>query len=184
MEVEVKVRLDDLGPLKEKLIERGAVFDPAVVQNDTYFKQRGTFEDGQVQGPGNVIFRIRDMGGRFSMTSKELTEVRGAWKEYETEITNPEHTRKILESTGLVEVFCINKRREIGKLGEFSLCLDEVEGLGRFMEVELISEESDGPRDRIIAFLKGLGFTDKDIETRGYGEIIGEKLGQRFGGMR
>ncbi|MFQ5647646.1 MAG: class IV adenylate cyclase [Candidatus Aenigmatarchaeota archaeon] len=182
MEIEVKVRLEDLEEMKRKLAGRGAVFEEPVVQEDRYFKPKG-FEK-KVQVPGDFIVRIRKAWGKVILTSKILTEVRGAWIENETDITDPEEMEKILLLTGLVNAFNINKIRHIGKLGEFEICIDDVKELGKFMEVCLIADEHEQTRERIISFLKELGFSDKDIDTRGYGEIIGEKLGHKFGGMR
>ena len=52
------------------------------------------------------------------------------------------------------------------------------------MEVSLGSEQSDIARGKILSFLKKINIEEKDIEKRGYGEIIGEKLGHEFRGMR
>lgn len=182
MEIEVKVRLQDLDGMEKKLAGKGAVFQKPVVQEDSYFMTPGY--DERVSGPGEFILRIRKVGGKSILTFKELTEVRGAWIEHETPIEDPEEMRKILLRSGFVTVFDINKTRRRGELGEFEICIDDVKELGKFMEVCLIADEHENTRERIIQFLKGLGFRDRDIETRGYGEILGEKLGCKFGGMR
>ena len=183
MEIEVKVRLEDIEAMKQKLAGRGAVFEEPVTHSDHYFKQRG-YND-RAQGPGDFIIRIRKVGDKAILTCKVLTEVRGAWIENETEIADPDEMERILGSAGFVTVFRLNKTRNRGRLGEFEICIDDVKELGKFMEVCLDSEEKDSSRERIIAFLKELGFTEGSIDTRGYGEIIGEEqLGQKFSGMR
>ena len=183
MEIEVKVRLKDLESVKKKLVEKGAVFGKALVQEDIYFKPRG-LDPNRVQGPGEFIIRIRRAGGKSMLTLKELTEILGAWKEHETSISDPTEMENILKSAGFINVFTLNKTRLLGKLGDFEICIDDVKELGRFMEVGLISEEKEETRNRIIAFIKELGFEEKDMEKRGYGEIMGEKLGEKFDGMR
>ncbi len=183
MEIEVKVRLKDLESIKKRLLEKGAVFGEPVVQEDMYFKEPG-FDPNRIQGPGDIIVRVRREDGKSILTLKALTEILGAWKEHETEIANPEEMENILKTAGFVNAFNINKSRAVGELGEFELCVDDVKELGKYMEVSVISEEKEKTRNRIIAFLKELGFEEKDIEKRGYGEIIGEKLGHKFDGMR
>jgi adenylate cyclase class 2 len=182
MEVEMKVRVEDLESMKKKLESLGARFQSAMEQRDEYFKPRG-FES-RAQGPGDWIVRVRRSGADKMLTLKALTEISGAWVEHETGIVNEKEMRSILENMGLLNVFTLNKNRIRGRLDEFELCLDDVRELGKFLEVALESEEKEAARDRIIDFLKGLGIEDKNIERRGYGEIIGEKLGHRFEGMR
>jgi len=183
MEIEVKVRLKNLESVKNRLIERGAVFKEPVVQEDMYFKP-GNFDPKKVQGPGDFIVRIRKEERKHRLTLKALTDILGAWREHETKIENPKEMENILKAANFTNVFTLNKTRVLGKLGEFEICMDDVKELGKFMEVGLISEEKEKPRNRIVEFLKELGFEEKDIEKRGYGEIIGEKLGHKFDGMR
>ncbi|MBM3303980.1 MAG: class IV adenylate cyclase [Candidatus Aenigmarchaeota archaeon] len=182
MEVEVKARIKDIGSVRKSLESAGAKFDGSVEHTDAYFKARG-FEK-KLQGPGDWILRIRTGSGKTALTMKVLTELLGAWVEYETAIENPEQTRRMLETMGMANVFTLNKKRICGRLGEFEVLLDDVKELGKYLEVSLDSEEKEGARKRILKFMKKIGIEDDDIEKRGYGEIIGEKMGHRFGGMR
>ncbi len=183
MEIEVKVRLRDLDSVRNRLIERGAVFNRPIVQKDMYFKPPG-FDPKKTQGPGDVIVRIRKGERKHRLTLKALTDILGAWIEHETKIEDPGEMENILKAASFTNVFTLNKTRVLGRLGEFELCLDDVKELGKYMEVGLISEEKEGTRNRILELIRELGFKEKDIEKRGYGEIMGEKLGHRFSGMR
>ncbi len=183
MEVEVKARIEDMEAMKQKLESMGAKFDGNAVEHvDAYFKQKGF--DKKPEGPGAWILRIRESRGETTLTLKALTDITGAWVEYETGIDNAEQVRKMLETMGLINVFTFHKKRIHGRLGEFEVLLDDVKELGKFVEVGLISDESEGTRARIIEFIRKLGIEEKDIEKRGYGEIMGEKLGHMFDGMR
>jgi len=182
MEVEVKARVKDLAALKAKLESMGAKFGRTAQQRDSYFKPKGF--DKKPEGPGSWIVRIREDGSKRTLTLKALTEVLGAWKEYETGIDNSEQACKLLETMGLTNTFTLNKIRIYGKLGEFEVLLDDVKELGKYLEVALESDEKDKSREKILKLMKGIGVNEKDIEKRGYGEIMGEKLGHRFGGMR
>ncbi len=182
MEVEVKARLKSLEEIKKKLESLGAKFLAPVEQRDAYFKPKGF--DEKKQGPGDWVLRIRSSNGKSILTLKILTEILGAWHEYETGIEKEEQAKKILAAMGLVNVFTLNKTRAYGALEGFELCLDNVKELGYYLEVALESEEKEGSRNKIISFLKKIGIAEQDIEKRGYGEIIGEKLGHKFSGMR
>jgi len=182
MEVEVKAKLKNLLPIREKLESLGAKFSEPVEQSDAYFKPAGFGK--KPDGPGSWIMRIRTSNGKSSLTFKALTEILGAWKEFETGIENAAQTRNMLEAMGLVNAFNINKKRTYGELDGFELCLDDVKELGYYLEVALESEEKEASRNKIICFLKKISVSEKDIEKRGYGEIIGEKLGHKFEGMR
>ena len=182
MEVEVKAKVKDMVELKKKFEDMGASFNTPVSQVDAYFKPKGF--DEKPEGPGSWIVRIRDSNDKKTLTLKALTEILGAWVEYETAIENGEQARKILDTMGLVNVFTLNKKRSYGKIGEFEVLLDDVKELGEYLEVALESDEKEKTREKIINFMKSAGISESDIERRGYGEIIGEKLGHRFGGMR
>jgi len=182
MEVEVKARLEDLEGIKKKLVAMGVVFNGSVTQKDKYFRKKG-FEK-RPQGPGDFIARIRVAEGETTICTKTLTDVLGAWIENETEIKSPEEMEKILLTFGFINVFNVNKSRESGSFRDFEVLLDDVKELGKFIEVSLISEEKEKTRERIISFLRELGIPEDRIEKRGYGELISEDMGCKFGGMR
>ena len=94
MEVEVKVKVDNLEDIRKKLIEIGAKFTHSNTQEDKYFKKPG-FEN-RTQGPGDFVARIRKQGEKNTLTTKTLTEILGAWVEHETEIKKPEAVEKML----------------------------------------------------------------------------------------
>jgi len=185
MEVEVKAKVDNLDEIKERLESMGALFGKEIEQNDTFFKPADF--NKKPQGPGDWILRIRKQGEKKFLTLKALTEVTGAWKEHETLIQNGEEAINITNAMGLVNVFNLSKKRIIGNVDGFELCIDNVKELGTFLEVAIETEnESDieSIREKIVDFIKRLGIDENNIERRGYGEIIGEKLGHKFKKMR
>ena len=182
MEVEMKAKIDDMEEMKQRLESKGAKFEGEAQQVDAYYKPKGF--DKRPNGPGDWILRVRTSGDEKSLTIKVLTEVTGAWIEHETGIDNEEQARKIAETMGLINVFTFHKRRMFGRLGEFEVLLDDVKELGRYIEVALESDEKEGTRQKIIDFMKTIGIEEKDVEKRGYGEIMGEKLGHKFHKMK
>lgn len=185
MEIEVKAKVDDLEKIRKRLESEGAKFGNTVEQVDTYFKPKDF--SSKTEGPGDWILRIRREGNNKTLTLKALTEVLGAWIEHETVIESEEQAIRIAQAMGLVNVFTFHKKRTRGEYEKFELCIDNVRELGTYLEVALEPDEScekEALRGTIIEFLKSLGIEEKDIERRGYGEIMGEKMGHKFGRMK
>jgi len=189
LEVEVKAKLagtaglnaikQKLGGLKARLVEE-------LVQHDEYYYRE---PDRKTRGPGDFIVRIRKQGNENYLGYKELTETTGAWKEYESRVEDAEAVKKILKGIGLVKAFDVIKKRSEYRAGEFEVCLDDVKDLGCFIEValefqkEIDGESSKNAREKIYGFMKTLGISEKDLEPKGYGELIHEPLGYKFVGM-
>ena len=91
--------------------------------------------------------------------------------EYETGINNPGETHKILQTLGWHPVVEVKKIRRKGKLGEYEVCLDRVEELGDFIELEKLTEDNANPeevKEELFKQLELLGFSRNDEETKGY----------------
>lgn len=62
--------------------------------------------------------------------------------EFESLIGNPSEIAKMMPFLGFEEYVSISKIRMEGRLNNLSICLDKVDELGYFLEVEKIVEES------------------------------------------
>ncbi len=109
MEIEVKAKVGDLAQIKKKLIELGAEFSTITNQDDYFYKPKG--REMEDQGPGSMIIRVRKESKMSFLTIKAMTGTTGVWEEHETEIKNPEETRKIIEKMGYSHIFEMNKSR-------------------------------------------------------------------------
>jgi adenylate cyclase class 2 len=68
------------------------------------------------------------------------------------------------------------KNRRKGMVGEYEICLDEVEDLGTFIEVEKMAEEDiEQVRKELLDFTISLGVSLEDEVKRGYDILILEK---------
>ena len=180
MEVEAKLKIENPEEVKKRLIEMGVVFSEKEQHHDSYFIRKG--EEKSTRKPGDFLLRIRDTGNKRFLTFKGLTDQVGAWEEYEVEINDPEEMKKILRRIGFTTLFIITKEREPGTLDGFEVNLDNVEGLGHFIEVALESEDKKDARKRIIDFVNKLGFRENEIEHRGYAAILSQSMGVKFEG--
>lgn len=180
MEIEVKVKLDDVGKLKKDIENLGATWSGIKIQVDAYYKAKDDVT--AVQKPGSFILRVR-RDSKNKLTFKAFTDRRGVWEEIETVIEDPDAMEKILEKSGFVNVLTLHKKRTSSKYQQFSLEIDEIEELGSFLEAEIIGEDGEKLQAEIKEFFLSLGLSPEKIDRRGYPEMIFEERGQKFEGQ-
>lgn len=143
-EVEVKYRLPDKAAAEQALLARGVSLGPAVRQDDQAFAPVGwTYQDKNV---GVTFARIRTQDGVHTFTVKRPIENQFACLEYESEVSDPAALTEAIKLMNYAPTTRIVKTRRTGQLGEFVICLDEVEGLGAFLEVEQMADNDVDPK--------------------------------------
>lgn len=182
MEVEIKAKLKDLSHIKDKLLKSGAKLGKSKRQLDIFYKHKERAWD--TLRPGSYILRVRESGNDKFLTFKSLTPIKGVWEEYEVRIDGTKEIKKILKKLDLIPVFSIEKVRISGSLGKFKFNLDKVKNLGSFVEVELIDKNGKKAQNEIRKLFSRLGISEKQLERRGYGEIISEKMGIKSDGIK
>lgn len=116
--------------------------------------------EGELQEDGCVLRLRRDSQGAW-LTYKGPAEFEGRTKvrtELETEVSDPDHTRQILESLGYRVARRYEKRRELWRVGGVTVALDRTP-IGEFAEFEGEAAE---------ALAKRFGFDPKEAERRSY----------------
>jgi adenylate cyclase class 2 len=178
-EVEVKVRAEH-GPVRDRLAALDAVFVDAVVQTDTYYDapDRSFAETDEAlrirrerpRDGGETETAITYKGPKVDDTSKTR-------EEHQTGVTDPAAAEGVLEGLGYEAAATVRKERERFAVGEPTVTLDDVDGLGTFVEVELdVEAESAVPeaRERAFEVLEALGLDpDAGIRT----SYLGLRLG-------
>ena len=135
-EIEVKAKLRDKTDFLRQAQKLGVVFESPIVQSDTVFECALEHDD-----PNWNIFRLRNQNGSTILTMKHKASDRSRDNfEYETSIGEVDQVIKILERLGYKKSVSINKKRSIAKYNDLELCLDEVEELGSFVEIERMAE--------------------------------------------
>jgi adenylate cyclase class 2 len=178
MEVEVKVKVENLEEVKKKLEELGTKFEAPKKQVDDYYKQKG--KEMERQSKGSYLLRIRREDKNSFFTMKVLTGTRGIWEEYETKIDNLNEMEKILEKLGFSKVISKVKTREQGKLDDFEINLDKIEGLGDFVEFQLISNNGEEAKKRILEIIEKLKLPRENVIHKGYARLLFEKMGVKY----
>lgn len=182
IEVEVKIGVDGFDEIKNKLPGFGSL-RKSIRQIDEYYVpcQRDFFAQKPHPtewlrirtNPDRVIFEYDRSINKQADGEQEHAE------EYETELSQPDDFKKILEFLDFKKVITVDKKREYWDCGDFEVALDDVEGLGYFVEAEAKGkfEDSMKARQGCLNFLKQLGV--EDIEKRhikkGYPALLLEK---------
>lgn len=170
-EIEIKIKVKNLDHIRKQLEERGCVISDPRSQHDVIYSKGGSVEEWQSAKEGDVILRIRRMEDRAQFNLKQQRSSEMDNLEYETEVKDPEAIHKILLALGYHPEVEVKKVRREGKLGEYEICLDEVEKLGSYIEVEKLTSDDADPkkvRDELFRVIESLGLSRNDEETKGY----------------
>lgn len=141
-EIEVKYRVDDLEGILAVLKSRGIEVGDPVHQDDQAYAPAGwQFGDSKL---GVSFLRLRTVAGRHYFTLKQPADNDQACLEYETEVTDREAMHHAALHMGYRPTVRIIKTRRTAGIGSGSLCIDEVEGIGGFVEAErMVPDDAD-----------------------------------------
>ncbi|MCG2712387.1 MAG: class IV adenylate cyclase [Candidatus Omnitrophica bacterium] len=178
-EVEIKAKIKDFNSVISKLKEIGCdkISEP-IIQRDIIFLGDG-LEFLDIKSGTNVL-RIRAENGKNILTLKQPQENELDCIEREVIIDNPREMEGILKCLGYHEVVRINKRRRRCDFKKYKICLDEVDMLGKFIEIEKMSREKDSIKvqDELFQLLLDLGIQKEERITKGYDTLIYRKINQ------
>jgi adenylate cyclase class 2 len=172
LEVEVKGKVGDLRPVEAKVKALGFSFVGTEEHSDVYFKHP-TRDFART----DEALRIRTVNGRSILTYKgpKVDKVSKTREEIEVEVMGD--MAMVLQRVGFTTVLDVHKIRKVYKKGDIEVCLDDVKGLGTYIEVECKSTELEGTRARVMAVVKALGLDEKTLERRSYLELLLIKKG-------
>ncbi len=176
-EIEVKARITSVEVFLKKLEDLGCKFGDPLIQEDFIFFPIGIgFPDIVKDTP---IVRVRDSNGTAILTMKKrITGDNELIKlEKEVVVSNRQEAMEIVEHMGFHMAAKVHKKRIECTLNDMTICIDEVAGLGNFIEVEKMSESTNDKeiQDELFDFLRSLGVSDDDRATKGYDILLNEK---------
>ena len=121
--------------------------------------------------PGSKIMRVRDVlnpeTGELQqslMTLKVEGQAKLASDEYEFAVDDGNAARQMLTALGWQEIVTVDKVRLESKTKDYTICIDEVAGLGLFIELEVLTEDSVDVKNiqqQMRNFLKNLDIDGK-----------------------
>ncbi|MCX6786422.1 MAG: class IV adenylate cyclase [Candidatus Kaiserbacteria bacterium] len=166
-EIEVKAKITDISTIVSKLGKIGCALSEPIIQDDYIFNQKGV--DLNNHEHNTPVLRIREQNGKIFFTLKKNRSSELDCVEKEIEVSDRNELKDIIELLGFEQTVEVHKRRRKGNYGNYEICLDEVQELGSFIEVEKMSDE-DGEKvqNELFEFLKMLGVNKEDRVSIGY----------------
>jgi len=180
LEVEVKCPVKDFDDVKRRLAEWGARAEPPRQEVDHYFNA-----PDRDFAKTDEAFRLRRIGSKNWVTYKgpkrdQQTKTR---TEIEVPLGDGDQTAddfaRLVQHLGFLPVAVVRKERTIYHCRregyEVEIALDTLQGLGRFVEVEIRAEEDrlSEARDVLLRVVGELGL--KQTERRSYLEMLLER---------
>lgn len=157
----------------EILGHSGLVFGDPVRQTDFVHARSMT---ALMRGrPGSVVARVRLEGESASLTVKRRISGDEVRDEVEVPVADGALARYALTLAGLPELVVVEKTRRKAKLDtEASVTCDEVEGLGTFLEVEVLvpTEDDVGRLDEVFELVRGLLPPGGKSVSQGYDRLL------------
>lgn len=179
-EVEQKFAVPELAAIRLQLEDFGATLAREVRQVDRYFNH-----PARDFAQTDEALRIRSIGTTNFVTWKgpKIDSRTKTRHEIETPLGDGEHTAQqfgeTLEALGFRSVATVSKLRQCFDLTregfEFEVALDDVDSVGTYVEIELITDESGllAAQNAVVNLGEKLGLTDP--ERRSYLELLLEQ---------
>jgi adenylate cyclase, class 2 len=162
LEIEIKAQVPDLAPVRERILLAHEGTPVKVHERDIYYNA-----PDRDFGTTDEALRLRYAGGSCTLTykGKKMSEYRLKAREELICVVDPgQITELILQRLGFSKVAEVEKWREYYSYRGATVSLDEVKGLGSFVEIE--APESLGPENPegfVRAIAKELGIEGEPI---------------------
>ncbi|MDD5165532.1 MAG: class IV adenylate cyclase [Candidatus Pacebacteria bacterium] len=180
-EIEIKAKLKNKARTMKRLRAMGCVFEAPITQNDSvYTKRIGSLA---VYRNNDAYLRIRIKNGietLFTYKKKGVNDLDSI--EHEVTIDSKEEMEHALLHMGYKKAMKIDKVRTITHYNGCEICIDNVKGLGIFIEMEKLTNSSGSAnkiQDELFEFFKAIGIDKKDRVASGYDILILQKNSKR-----
>lgn len=175
-EIEIKLRAENLGSVEAKLKELGCEISAAKTQTDINFVHKDDvrwFEE--TTGPfAYPRLRLQD-GQNPILTVKKPIENEMDCAEYEVSLKDEKEVKGLMQLLDYTKGVVVKKTRKTCTYNDYTITLDEVDGLGSFIEIEKVVEDGDAlaTQKEMFAFAKETFDLDPDDEVmKGYDILL------------
>jgi predicted adenylyl cyclase CyaB len=165
--IEIKAHYPDLSKAREIAHRCKTQYVGVLRQVDTYFKtQSGRLKLREIQGEGAWLIPYA-----------KTYEKRPARSDYQLlEAKDPEAVKNLFSDL-LGLHFVVDKTREVFLIENVRVHLDQVEGLGTFLEFEAVFdvdtiEVRDRESRKVVELMQTFGVAQKDVVTLGYVDLL------------
>lgn len=185
IEVEVKLPVEDLERIKKELSAGSFQRVQLLREEDHYYDNDA--QDIRMSGEALRIRKTTDLETGYvqkliTFKGKKVDKVSMTRTELETEVGDASTMHELFEALGYHEVKpAVIKVRDELAYESLHACLDEVEGLGSFLELEVVVED-DSEREMALCeierVLKRLGYQMSDTIRTSYLTLLQRKTDQ------
>jgi adenylate cyclase class 2 len=164
-EIEVKYHVQDAESLLVVLKARGIELSEPVYQDDQAYAPKGwSYGDSKLGVP---FVRLRTVDGQHSFTLKRPAENALSCDEHETALADREQMHRAILAMGFHPTLRVAKVRRMADLADLSLCVDDVDGVGAFLELErMVADNVPGEtvQAELAGFVASLGIEAERTE--------------------
>ena len=176
LEIETKARVRDREELIHNLSALGCELSAPTRQDDTVYVRKPGDLATFLQNDVFLRIRIQDDGTTVLTAKRPVRKAGDVLVKYEHEVlvSSADEARAMLVLMGFSEAVRVVKVRRKGYVSGYEACLDDIEGLGTFIELEQMGAQEDAERIQaeMRAFLSSLGIAPEDAVTKGYDVLM------------
>jgi len=165
LNVEIKAIVNDPSFVRNYLVNHNATFKGTDEQTDTYFNVNGgrlKLREGNIEN--NLIYYNRT--NQAGPKSSHFNLVK---------IEDTKGLKDVLERSCGIKMI-VRKKREIYYIDNVKFHIDEVPGLGSFIEIEagnILAEKTESELlDQCNFYLKELGIKEEDLVSESYSDLL------------
>ena len=181
IEVEIKLKIEDKDQLKLQLIQSGFTEGECVTEKDVYYT--AAHHDFAALDEALRVRSVENMttgetSAAITYKGAKLDQKSMTRQELETEVGDAEICREILCKIGFTPVPPVVKVRRYFYKGKMTACVDTVDGLGDYLELEKLiaaDKERNEALDEIEMMLKKLGYSMQDTTRTSYLSMLMKK---------
>lgn len=181
LEIEIKLPIRSREIVKKELLAMGFREGACCREEDLYYNS--ACHDVVKRDEALRIRKSTDLStgvcrAQINFKGKKMDQVSMSRREYETGIEDPKRMHEILTGIGFYPVAGVKKERQYLCRGNMTACLDQVEDLGSFLELEVLAEDEslrEGYLQDMAKLLEGLGLSMEDTVRTSYLGMLSRK---------
>ena len=163
--IEIKAKVSDLESIRKKILQLDHQYVGLDHQLDTYFSTRAgrmKLRESTLSGPYMVLYFRDDIHGPRNSTYQMIP------------VNDPAGVKDMLSQMLGLQIV-VDKKREIFLYENVRIHLDQVSGLGEFMELEAVMDEKHNNRktetEKVNHLMGILDIEQKDLLSKSYREL-------------
>lgn len=172
-EIELKFKVDNKEEIISFLENHNCNISAPTYQYDTiYVKDLANVESTE----GSVWLRVRKTDNNIELNYKKQSAKKMESEEIEFEVGSYEKANSFLKALGFQEWVQVNKKRAYTKYKDYNICIDEVERLGTFVEIEVLVSDQNGEdyEKQLLNIAKEIGIDISNRINSHYDTMISE----------